>query len=152
MNGVAQKRIFQASTLMLAVMMISIASACGGSEDTSGAEAFAEYERGVTLQEQGNLARALEAYNAALSINPRLVEAYAERGFIYISYDNWNLALANLNRAIELDPDLAKAYNYRGMVFDSLQDSENALRNFRDGGGVAGKWQQQNEQHQRHRH
>ena len=90
----------------------------------------AEFERGLAFKEQGNLVRALESYDAALAIYPRLAEAYAERGFVYYSRGDYRAAMANLNRAIELDGELASGYNYRGMVFEEVEDTDNALINY----------------------
>ena len=114
-------------TLALATLALCIA--CGSSSGPPETEALDEYQRGVELQEQGNLMRALEAYSAALRLNPQLASGYAARGYVYYVFQNPNPALADLNRAIKLDPEMAAAYHYRGLVLAHIDNTDGAVLN-----------------------
>ena len=131
MRRVAFPRSRRAMGVFLLVgLILAAAAGCGGTSDSARIDALEEYQRGDQLREQGNLARAFQAYNAALRLDPRLAEAYAARGYVYYRYDNLSQALEDLSRAIQLDPDMALAHNYRGMVLAATGDFDNAVLDF----------------------
>ena len=114
---------------VLVALSLAAVVACGSSGGSGEAEALAEYQRGVELQERGNLMRALEAYSAALRQDPQLAKGYAARGFLYHVFQNPDPALADLNRAVKLDPEMAAAYHYRGLVLADFDNYDGAIVN-----------------------
>lgn len=56
---------------------------------------------------------ALEDLNKAIELKPELVEAYVERGIVFMQARRFDDAIGDLNRAIELDPKNVKAYAMR---------------------------------------
>ncbi|MCH8310802.1 MAG: tetratricopeptide repeat protein, partial [Chloroflexi bacterium] len=90
------------AAFMLAFVVLS--TVCGGrSEAPAEIRALSELERGLKLQELGNLQKALQAYDAAVKLDPKLAEGYARRGDVYIQYSNMNSALSDVNQALNLD-------------------------------------------------
>jgi len=87
------------------------------------------------LAEQGELAEAISTYSEAISIDPRLAQAYANRGETYARTGQLDEALVDLDKAIELDLGLGAVRASRGRVhflrheYDAaLADYEEALR------------------------
>ena len=59
---------------------------------------------------------ALADYNHALKINPRLANAYNNRGNVWRDKGQLQQAISDFDKAIELEPRLALAYASRGLV------------------------------------
>ena len=116
--------------LAFSLAATAVLTGCGSSSGSPLEDSLVEYQRGIELEEKGNFERALEAYNAALDVNPRLAEAYAARANVFYTYDSLHLALADVNRAIILDSEMARAYYYRGLILAAGKDTENAVLNF----------------------
>ena len=72
-----------------------------------------EYERGLELQELGNLPDALAAFGSAIQLDPYMPDLYTARGYVYYLYGATSSALADLNRSLEINPDSSQAYYYR---------------------------------------
>ena len=78
-------------------------------------------------------------YDKALELDPKLVSAYVDRGYIYMDYSHrafgkeaeekkWtDSALADFNQATQLDPKYASAYHGRGDWYYHQQQYEKAL-------------------------
>lgn len=69
--------------------------------------------RGKAQAGEKKLNPALEDLNKALELNPDLVDAYVERGIVFMQARRFDDAIGDLNRAIELAPQNAKAYAMR---------------------------------------
>ncbi len=59
---------------------------------------------------------ALEDLNKAIEAKPELVDAYIERGMVFMQVRRFDDAIGDLTRAIELDPNNVKAYAIRASV------------------------------------
>ncbi len=59
---------------------------------------------GSALQQSGKKDDAIKSYTAAIEGDPGLVEAYANRGEIYVEKGEIKRAIADLQKAAELDP------------------------------------------------
>ena len=64
---------------------------------------------GVTLQEQGKLEEAIEAYNKALAIKPDYAEAYNNMGVTLKEQGKLEEAIEAYNKALAIKPDYAEA-------------------------------------------
>ena len=124
--GVAVPGLTWAIALTLAV----VASGCVSSGASPEVKARQEYERGLKLQDRGNLPEAMAVYDSALELDPSMSEAYAALGYVHYLYGATSDALVDLNRAIDLNPDSAQAYYYRGLVLAKADDPEDAVLNF----------------------
>ena len=77
---------------------------------------------GVTLQEQGKLDEAIEAFNKALSLKPDYAEVYYNMGIAFQEHGKLQEAIEAYNNAIIIEPDCPdKAYFNMGIV---LQEQE----------------------------
>jgi tetratricopeptide (TPR) repeat protein len=81
--------------------------------------------------QQGKSDLALSDYNQALNINPRLAEAYNNRGFLYYQQGKSDLALSDFNQALNINPRYATAYNNRGTLYYYRLEREKAIRDLR---------------------
>jgi tetratricopeptide (TPR) repeat protein len=79
--------------------------------DANGKFAEAHNNLGYCLRKQGksHYKQALEHYNRAIALNPRLAEAYMYRGVLFQLMGNEEKALADHAKLVELDRGLADA-------------------------------------------
>ena len=119
-----------AAAWTVAVLALALLASGCGSGGSPEAEARREYERGLELQELGNLPDALEAFGSAIQLDPDMPDLYTARGYVYYLYGATSSALADLNRALEINSDSSQAYYYRGLVLASSDDPDDAVLNF----------------------
>jgi tetratricopeptide (TPR) repeat protein len=74
------------------------------------------YNYGLNNQNNKEFRKALELYNIALKINPKLVDAYSNRAVVRVHTSDLVGALSDLDTAIELCPDDPILYNARGII------------------------------------
>ncbi|MGB8409731.1 MAG: tetratricopeptide repeat protein, partial [Gallionella sp.] len=96
---------------------------------------------GVALKELGNIDDAIACFQAALKIDPRLVEARTNLGAaIHDIFNNcdvlmdsgqFNEALANYQRVLEIDPDFSEAHCNLGLALEALGKFEDAVTSYR---------------------
>jgi len=60
--------------------------------------------------------QAILDYSKAINLDPKLANAYYNRGYVYIEIRKYKLAIADLDKAIEIKPDYAAAYHLRGVA------------------------------------
>jgi tetratricopeptide (TPR) repeat protein len=94
------------------IFFISVVNCYGANKK---AEEF--YEQGKKLSTVENAAQAIDIYNKAIKLDPKMVKAYNNRGIAYVWIKKYDLALADFNKAIALDPKNGKAYNNRAIVY-----------------------------------
>ncbi len=75
-----------------------------------------EYRWGLALQDRGDIDGALKAYSAAIQMEPRLAEAYNDRGNALLAKGEIEKALADFGHAIQIRRRFAEAYNNRGVA------------------------------------
>jgi Flp pilus assembly protein TadD len=83
------------------------------------------------LIEKGNSVEALREVSRAITMRPRMAEAYNVRGLAFTRINRDREALVDFNKAIELNPLLALAYQGRGIAKVKLKDPAGALKDFR---------------------
>lgn len=71
--------------------------------------AFAHYNKGNLLVENGDLTSAIAAYTHAIELKPDLGEAYYNRGYLYLKLGNKDAGIADLSKAGELG--IVPSYN-----------------------------------------
>ncbi|MEP6742672.1 MAG: tetratricopeptide repeat protein [bacterium] len=99
------------------------------SQNRVAAAASEQYNKGVKLQQSGDLAAANAAYTRAIKIDPNAPDAYNNRGVAYLALKNYAAALADFSRCIELGPS-GEAYNNRGNIYFSQKQFKEAISDF----------------------
>lgn len=94
---------------------------------SSGYKAF---NTGTVQRTMGNVAGAIENFNAAIQADPEQAIYYYNRASMYMAEGDFEKALADFNMAISLDAGLQKAYNDRGIVYTYLGEYEKALADY----------------------
>ena len=87
-----------------------------------------------TLEAQGNKRAefydnrgAIKSYNAALKLNPDLVEIYSRRGIVKTRIGDMRGALRDLDKMLRINPEHIFAYNNRASAKGHLGDANGAL-------------------------
>lgn len=84
------------------------------------------YNRGVKLQQAGDLKRAIDAYTRVIELDRKFSDAYNNRGAAYVSLKDYAAAVADFSRSIELTPTKA-AYANRANIYLYQQKYEEAI-------------------------
>lgn len=88
--------------------------------------AAAQLADGLTLAWEGDLDRAIEAFDRAIGTAPDLSIAYLNRGLAYQMKGDLARARADLDRAIAADPDAARGYYHRSQLRRASGDAAGA--------------------------
>ena len=70
---------------------------------------------------------AIRDYNAALKLNPDLVEIYSKRGIVKLRVKNLRGAIKDFDKMIQINPGHIFAYNNRASARGNLGDDQGAL-------------------------
>ena len=92
--------------------------------------AHAKFYAGVSSHNKKKLSEAIEQYTKAIGLNPRLAEAYSNRGAAYRESGKIEKAISDYNQAIYLKPDYADAYNNRGVAYAKRNEIDHAIADF----------------------
>jgi len=83
--------------------------------------------RGIALRKQGELARAIEDFDAAIKTVPTDPKSFVERGNTYLQIADWKRADDDFDAAIKLDPKNAKAHAGRAICFGKTKQFAEAV-------------------------
>jgi len=89
-------------------------------------EAAARLADGLSLAWQGNIDRAIVAFDQAIVINPKSSLAYLNRGLAWRQKGDGNRALIDLDQAVKLAPNTARGYYNRGLLLRERGDDRRA--------------------------
>ena len=92
--------------------------------------------RGNAYLHQGSYGRAMNDYNDALRLEPRIPMAYCGRGFIYSANSHNELAIKEYDAAIRLVPKYLAAYDDRGHAYRKIRKFSNAIADFNTAMGL----------------
>ena len=93
--------------------------------------AAAHYGRGVELLRSQNPAEAIEEFDQALKLDPRMAEASHAKGLALLAEGNPASALEEFHRAIKIKPGLAEAHLGFGLALGQTGELEAAAGEFR---------------------
>jgi tetratricopeptide (TPR) repeat protein len=88
----------------------------------------AHFNRGVELQQKGDLEGARQAYEQALKLAPNRVDARANLGLVYLNLGQNEQAIEHLRQALALQPDLASVRMFLGLAHFRANQIEAAQR------------------------
>ena len=91
-----------------------------------------DYARGVELQQHGDLQGARDAYEAALKISPRRVDALSNLGLVYGQLGEYDLAIRTFQKALAVTPKQPVVRFNLALTFLQAQQFENARRELAD--------------------
>jgi tetratricopeptide (TPR) repeat protein len=74
--------------------------------------------------------QALSDYTKVIELDPKLAQAYNNRGLTYVNKGNLDQALSDYAQAIELDPKNATTYNNRGIAYYTKGNLDQAIADF----------------------
>jgi len=74
-------------------------------------------------RKQDDLPKAIADYTRAIRLDPKYVDAYANRGYAYYMQKDYERALADFDKILELDPSNARAKKSRELIV-KLQSGE----------------------------
>lgn len=91
----------------------------------------AYYVKGMLQARQGDTLASISSFNYAISVNPRLLRAYEQSGFLLRKLNNLDQALVINQKAIRRFPKVAGLYLERGEIFAMKLRPDTALINYR---------------------
>jgi tetratricopeptide (TPR) repeat protein len=94
------------------------------------------FRKGNSLAPLGRMKEAIEAYNAALKINPNYTDAINNTGNAYASMGKFPEALAAFDKAIQLKPDAPNYRCNRGMAKNAAGDRAGACADWQQAAQV----------------
>ncbi len=103
---------------MIVAIVLAFASAAGAQKIQKAVEA---YNRGIELQESGDVQNALPAYDLAIQMDPRMAYPYNNRANLKLAMGDPRGAIADLTKVIELSPRHPLSYYNRGNIYLDLQ-------------------------------
>ena len=98
----------------------AIARIADGTDNELGARAWSSIGYLLHKGRSNDLEAVIEAYNAAIRLNPGLAETYYNRGTVKDDLGRHDAAIADLDEAIRLNPDYADAHVNRGLAKNRL--------------------------------
>lgn len=95
------RRRVPAATVLLSLMVFVPATASAQADESRG-----HFNRGVELQRKGDLERARLAYEEALKLSPKRVDALSNLGLVYVNLGAYDKAIERLSQALAIKSDL----------------------------------------------
>ena len=92
--------------------------------------AWNAFEKGISLLVEGQSQEALEAFDAAIRVNPGYLQ-YLHRGKAYLQLAKYSSAVKDFNRALELKPASQEARFLRGKALLKDGQKEEGIREIR---------------------
>ncbi len=105
-------------TLLLTLLLPALVLAQGTPEEA--------LERAEAALEDNDLDAAVQAFTAAIVLNPELTEAFVGRGDVYNDLGQFRRAFSDFDRAVQLDEESADAYRGRGVAGLNLGEVDDA--------------------------
>jgi tetratricopeptide (TPR) repeat protein len=92
--------------------------------------AEAHFENARRKSRREDIDDAIVEYSEAIELNPSLVEAYNNRGRLYLLKKDWQAALNDFNMAIAIKPELPTTYLNRGLVHHRTENYDSAIGDY----------------------
>ncbi len=86
--------------------------------------------RGNVWQTKGKYDKAIEAYDEAIRINPKVPQEFSNRGLAWRFKGEYDKAIADCSAALRLKPNYLSAYVNRGVSYSDKGDYDKAIADF----------------------
>ena len=116
-------------TKVLAVLLVVAVSGLHAQSP----EVVEKYNEGVAAAKAKDYTKAIDAYTAAIAIDPLYGQAYYSRGLAKMSQKEYKAAAVDFKKMIKLDGENAKAHYYSGYCLMSFGQNEEAIKAFSRG-------------------
>ncbi len=113
--------------LMLGLL---IAESCASTMGAEAQDAATFVKQGQTWCDTGDYSKAIAAYDQAIKLDPKNVQAYNNRGIVWREKKEFARAVADFDQAIKLNPKYAVAYNNRGNTWLRKKEYQRAFDDF----------------------
>jgi tetratricopeptide (TPR) repeat protein len=101
----------------------------GGETDVVIAGAYTN--RGNALRDSGEMERAIQDFNKAIGLDPKLADAFAGRAAVFVLKGQFDFALLDYNQAIKLNPKNVDTYYFnRGTTYSLQGQYDKAIADF----------------------
>ena len=103
---------------------------------TSSKKAIAQYtpddyfERGKKVHKQGDLAKAIEYYSYALSLEANCEKCYYNRGMAFMEIEKYHKSRSDFDKVLKINPADTDAYEQRGGLHYLLGNYEAAISDY----------------------
>ncbi len=98
-------------------------------------KAEALHEKGADLwdgEQYDPLEKAIAFFSEAIQLDPGLVDAYYDRGNVYLELEEFTRAVADFSQAIRLNPQYADAYYDRGNAHAEMEEYRKAIADYNE--------------------
>jgi serine/threonine protein kinase len=92
--------------------------------------AYSLVNKGLSLSQLGRPTEALAYYDNALSLNPRIAEAWMNKAFVFGALGNHREALLCSEQSLSINPKLQQGWFNRGIALSALGKNEDAVSCF----------------------
>lgn len=100
-------------------------------ETQTGADlAWAYHNRGVAFGRTGQHRQAIQDFDRAASLNPKLASIFSNRGIVYRLLGQDEQALEDFEQALRIDPGFFNAYIGRGNLYLTLGKNRRAIQDY----------------------
>ena len=113
-------------TLTLATLGLLLGTAAAAPEQ----DVQEPFEQGVAALTQGNPTLAVEKFTAVIKIDPKIREAYINRGIAEMRLSLWGDAVGDFDQALELDPNSPEALYNRGLAYSRQGEFAKAVADY----------------------
>ena len=90
--------------------------------------AYTEFYAGVTLANEGGYQQAIDHYNRALALNPRMATVYNHRADAHYELREYDPAISDYKMALSFDSDNDAVHHNLGLAYASQGNYHQALR------------------------
>jgi tetratricopeptide (TPR) repeat protein len=119
------------SSLLFILVALLITVGCAHNKTIEGFNAIEWFEMGRQASIDNRLDKALDAFNKAIELDPKVAKAYVNRGGAYVKLGNYKQAIADYDKAIELTAEFALAYYNRGLAYSAFGNHNQAIADWK---------------------
>lgn len=120
---------------LLFILMILLTTGCSSlrlpptqAQKNRWAQADKHYRQGLALTEKDDRKRAINEFNKAIKLNPRVSCYWFRRGYSYAAIHRNDEAIEDISRAIELNPEDQDYWFVRGRVLITHKEYSKAVQ------------------------